>query len=59
MAVHFRNRQLEHHAEARALPGRLRPDRAVVELDDGTVLHHDPATDTVTRDDPWRDGLES
>ena len=23
--------------------------RAVVELDDGTVLHHDPATDTVTR----------
>ena len=26
--------------------------RAVVELDDGTVLHHDPATDTVTRDDP-------
>ena len=32
--------------------------RAVAELDDGTVLHHDPATDTVTRDDPWRDGLE-
>ena len=26
--------------------------RAVVELDDGTVLHHDPATDTVTREDP-------
>jgi hypothetical protein len=33
--------------------------RAVVELDDGTVLHHDPATGTVTRDDPWRDGLEN
>ncbi len=32
--------------------------RAVAELDDGTVLHHDPATDTVTRDDPWRDGWE-
>jgi hypothetical protein len=26
--------------------------RAVAELDDGTVLHHDPATDTVTREDP-------
>jgi hypothetical protein len=26
--------------------------RAVVELDDGTALHHDPATDTVTREDP-------
>ena len=26
--------------------------RAVVELDDGTVLHHDPVTGTVTRDDP-------
>jgi hypothetical protein len=23
--------------------------RSVVELDDGTVLHHDPATETVTR----------
>jgi len=23
--------------------------RPVVELDDGTVLHHDPATETVTR----------
>ena len=26
--------------------------RAVVELDDGTVLHHDPVTDTVVREDP-------
>jgi len=26
--------------------------RALVELDDGTVLHHDPVTDSVTRDDP-------
>ncbi len=32
--------------------------RAVAELDDGTVLRHSPADDAVTREDPWRDGLE-
>ena len=26
--------------------------RAVAELDDGTVLRHDPVTDTVVREDP-------
>jgi hypothetical protein len=31
---------------------------AEVELDNGIVLRHDPVTDTVTREDPWRDGFE-
>ncbi len=33
--------------------------RAVVELDDGTTLRHEPATDTVIREDPWRDGVDT